>query len=106
MIGQVPAAVRVMPQARSSDESNRQLPSRGQLARVAVSVLRLRIIDASPVKTRCHATPSFTQRVDWAGSPVNFAILDSQNLRAETFFSMMRICHRPGQWSHTFSASW
>src|ERR1700723_1307630 len=27
-------------------------------------------------ENRCHATPSFTNCVDWAGWPVNFAILD------------------------------
>jgi len=44
-------------------------------------------------ENRCHATPSFTKCVDWAGWPVNFATLDSQNLRAKKFFSMTRICH-------------
>jgi hypothetical protein len=53
---------------------------------------------------RYHVTPSATNLLEWADKPVNFVILDFQNFRARMFFPMTRICHLPGQRSHTIVA--
>src|SRR5215472_8548775 len=54
---------------------------------------------------RYQGTPSSTNLLECSGEPVNLAMLDSQKLRAGVFFSMTRICHRPGQRRHTSVAN-